>query len=539
MKPLIDSSQNHQFPLSKPLSYTLASPNAALNTTQPISYEPTSVLDLRSSPASAARRQESTAGIPPVSAALSDEPSSLFSVDEWDDSLLWSLGEKDDSAPDLKCIPHFAPPETPNPNLPPFPSSDSFDSSSSHHLIFPDLNPSAFPSPNPCFFSEKSNLCQSPLESPSFDRLQLEQLIQAAECVDSNDLSLAHAILARLNHQLQFPTGKPLQRAAFYFREALESLILRSSSKIVFSPLETLQKISAYKAFSELSPVFQFANFTANQAILEAVSGSGMIHVIDFEIGLGGQWPPLMQEIAMRCRDSARVLPPPSLRITAIVDEESMETKLAGEVLRSFAREIGIRFQIEFVRLARFETLALAAIGYVEGEAVAVSLTPSIFRRIDGPNTAGFLRALRRVSPRIAVFVDSECRRDGAGAPASFRRSFIDGLELYTVLLESLDAAAALGSSAEQIRRIERFLLRPRISRAVAAAGDRTLPPWRELLAGSGMSPIPLSELAESQAECLLRRIPLSGFHVAKRESSMLLCWQGRELVATSAWRCC
>lgn len=535
MKPLVDTTQNHQFPLSKPLSYALPATNAALNTAPPIPpsscYEPTSVLDLRSSPSSAARRPESAPGIPAVSGAFPDDPSSLLTVEEWDDSMFWSLGEKDDPAPDLKCIPHFAPPETPNPNLLPFPHFEAFDSS---HFPVSDLNPSVLPSPNPFFFypsSERTHLSShSQLESPFFDRLQLEQLIHAAECFESNDPSLAHAILARLNQLC--PVGKPLQRAAFYFKEALESLLF-PSSKIGLSPFETLQKIGAYKEFSYLSPVSQFANFTANQAILEAVAGSGMIHVIDFDIGLGGQWPPLMQEIALRFRDSPRVLSPPSLRITAIVEEESMEMKLAEEVLRSFARELGIRFQIEFVHLAGLETLAR----FAEDEAVAVNLSPSIFRRIDGSNAAGFFRILRRISPRIAVLVDGECRRDASGTP-SFRRVFIDRLEFFAVLLESLDAAAAMGGAAEQMRRIERYLLRPRIFRAVAAAGDRTLPPWRELFSRSGMAPIPLSELAESQAECLLRGFHLSGFHVAKRESSMLLCWQGRELVATSAWRC-
>lgn len=492
MKPA-NTTQNHQSPLSKPLSS---------------SYEPTSVLDLRSSPASAVPR------IPDV--FTDDHTSSFLPIEEWD-SMLRALGEKDDSAPTLHsiAIPQF---ETLNPNL--LPPSDP-------HLLPSDLH-SDLLSFHPA--SERSDL-----SSQSHLLQQLEQLIQAAGCVESNEISLAHAILARLNHQILSPqVGNPLQRAIFCFKEALESLLLlRPSSRIIaLSPLDTVQKIVAYKAFSDLSPIFQFANFTANQAILEAVDGSRSIHVIDFDIGLGGQWPSFMQEIAIKWRGSARV----SLRITAVlaVAEESMETKLTGDILCSFARELGIHFRIEFVELAAFKT----SIRFLEGEAVVVNLSPSIFRQIDGAETVGFLRIIRRISPRIAVLVDTECRREVAGMP-SFRRDFMDGLELYSVLLESLDAAAAIGGAAEQVRRIERFLLRPRIFRAVeAAAKNRVVVPWRELLSGSGMAPVPLSEMTESQAECLLRRVPLRGFNVEKRQASLMLCWQGRELVATSSWRC-
>ncbi|XP_058069096.1 scarecrow-like protein 15 [Magnolia sinica] len=488
MKSLIETTQNH-YPKPLPCNTTTA---AASNTTTPPCYEPTSVLDLRSSPASAAGGSDSVCGSVP----LPDDPSLPA---DWD-SIICYLTDKDDSAPTLRSIPQFAPPDTGNPNLPPFPPSvDCYD--------------------QPPFDFDPSPLDFCGSEPASFDRLHLEQLIRAVESVESNEIPLAHVILARLNHQIFYPVGKPLQRAAFYFKEALEALIgSRSPISTALTPIETVQKIGAYKAFSELSPIFQFANFTANQAILESTDGFGSIHVIDFDIGLGGQWPSFMQEIAMKCRSA------PSVRITAIVQEESVETELTREILCSFAREIGIRFQIEFVDLC--------SIRLVGGEAVAVNLSPSIFGRIDGTS---FLRLLRRISPRIAVFVDAECRREVAGPPW-FRRNFIDGLEFYSVLLESMDAAAAGNGGAEQMRRIERFLLRPRIFRSVAAAGNRSLL-WKDLFSGAGMSPIPFSEFTESQAACLLRRVPARGFHVAKRQATMMLCWQGRELVATSAWR--
>jgi hypothetical protein len=46
--------------------------------------------------------------------------------------------------------------------------------------------------------------------------------------------------------------------------------------------------------------VLQFTNFTATQALLDEIGGStsSCIHVIDFDLGVGGQWASFLQELA-------------------------------------------------------------------------------------------------------------------------------------------------------------------------------------------------------------------------------------------------
>ncbi|KAL2514017.1 scarecrow-like protein 27 [Forsythia ovata] len=102
----------------------------------------------------------------------------------------------------------------------------------------------------------------------------IDQLYKATELVQMGNPVLAQEILARLNHQLS-PIGKPFHRAAFYCKEALQLTIHTNNNTIpstaTASPFSLIFKIEAYKSFSEISPLIQFANFTCNQALLEVL----------------------------------------------------------------------------------------------------------------------------------------------------------------------------------------------------------------------------------------------------------------------------
>ncbi|KAK4772642.1 hypothetical protein SAY86_014417 [Trapa natans] len=379
----------------------------------------------------------------------------------------------------------------------------------------------------------------------------LEELIQAADCVDSGELQLAQLILARLNHRLRSPVGKPLHRAGFFFKEALQSLLSGSTRdppppavRLSTWP-DIVQTIKAYKAFSGISPISMFSHFTANQALLETLDGSPLVHVIDFDIGLGGHYASLMREVAERARGNHT----PALRITAVVAEDyTVETRLIRENLIQFAHDLNLRFSIDFVLNRAFDMLSFKAVKFVDGESLAIHLSPATFCRLGSAgNVSRFLSNLRRLSPKVVLYVDSEpwwglC----GGGVGSFRRSFVGCLEHYSTVFESLDASAGCGGvgggGGDWLRKIEAYLMQPRIVSAVeeaaAAVGKRgAAPPGREVFQAAGMRAVQLSQFADYQAECLLGKVQVRGFHVAKRQAELVLCWHERPLVATSAWR--
>ncbi|URD82724.1 Scarecrow-like protein [Musa troglodytarum] len=365
----------------------------------------------------------------------------------------------------------------------------------------------------------------------------VDLLFEAARMVEARNFVGARGILARLNHQLPSPVGKPLIRSAFYFKEALQLILLdrsnphhqqsQFSSHPLTSQWDIVQKLSAYKAFSEVSPIIQFSNFTCIQTLLEELNGSDRIHIIDFNIGFGGQWSSFMQELAQRRSSVAGSVW--LLKITVLASHYSqndLELQLIQETLSHFASDLNIPFEFNVHCLDSFDPSKLLGMG---GEAVAVNLP------VASANLSfmALLCLAKQLSPKIVVSVDQGCERSGL----PFLQYFLHAFQSSMVLMESIDAS---GTDQEMTSKIERFLLQPRIESSVLGRHglDDKMVPWRAHFATMGFVPIRFSNFTETQAECLLKRVSIKGFHVEKRQASLFLCWQHNELVSVSAWRC-
>ncbi|KAL0423914.1 UNVERIFIED_CONTAM: Scarecrow-like protein 15 [Sesamum radiatum] len=534
--------------LSSTPTTTLPAASATTTTTAASSpYEPKSVLELRSSPSPVSDHKPASNNTCAADLLLADDPLQLdqdhhmlINPQEWD-SWMRELGLHDDSTtPVSKQLTSHSDQSHQNHysnDLLEFPPViSSLDSNHDQFVpvdfgLLPDIPINHNSNSLNSFDALSVDLNSSNWNVVGFD--YVDELIRLAECFETNSLQLGQVILSRLNQRLRSPIGKPLQRAAFYFKEALQSL-LTWSARLAHQPAnssEIIQTIKAQKTFSNISPIPMFSSFTANQALLEAIDGSSQVHIIDFDIGFGGHWASFMKELADKA--DSRKAAPPVIRISALVPEEyAAESRLIRENLSQFARELNIRFEIDFILIRTFEYLSFKAIKFMDGERVAVLLTPAIFRHVG----TGFLNDLRRASPHVVVHVDVEGQM-GYGAP-SYRQAVIDGLEFYSTLLESMEAANfnVAGGGGDWMRRIETFVLYPKIVEGIQAASRRGTA-WREALVAAGLRQVGLSQFADFQAECLLRRVQVRGFHVVKRQAEMLLCWHDRPLVATSAWR--
>ncbi|KAL3516956.1 hypothetical protein ACH5RR_023858 [Cinchona calisaya] len=361
----------------------------------------------------------------------------------------------------------------------------------------------------------------------------MDQLYKAAELIQIGNPLLAEGVLARLNHQLT-PINKPFYRAAFYCKEALQ-LLLQNNNNLSprmanSSPVSLIFKVGAYKSFSEISPIVQFANFACIQALLEVLEEFDHIHIVDFDIGYGGQWASFMQELALRSCGA------PSLRITAFASpstHDHLELGLIRENLVHFASGINMAFEFDIVSIDSLNSGSWSLpLKVSENEAIAVNLPVSSFSSCQLSLTH-ILRFVKLLSPKIVVSIDRGCDR----TDLPFPNLVIHALQSYSNLLESLDA---VNVNLDSLQKIERFLLQPRIERILSSRyrSPEKSQHWRTMFLSSGFSPLIFSNFTESQAECLVKRIPVRGFQVEKRQSSLVLCWQRKELISASAWRC-
>ncbi|RAL54691.1 hypothetical protein DM860_001819 [Cuscuta australis] len=372
-----------------------------------------------------------------------------------------------------------------------------------------------------------------PPRKPPFDpndEAIFDLFFKAGEFILSGQFSDAQMILARLNHQIA-PLLTPLQRASFYFKEALDlSLAFPNLPPgIPPSPVDGVFKMCAYKVFSEISPLVPFMNFTSNQAILEAVLGDDDrrrkgIHVIDFDIGVGAQWSSFMRELKGKAR---------FLKITAFASPSThhpFEIELMHGNLTALADEVGVGFQLEVVNIDSFDP-ASHPFASSENEVIAVNL-PLWAHREKLPM---LLHYVRQLSPKIVVSLERGYERTGLTPP----RHLIPAVRYFETLFASI--AAAVNVTSDASNKIERFLFRHGIQSAAAAVfrqDQSPPPPWRTLFASAGFSPLPCSSFAEAQAECVVRMAPVGGFRVERRHVSLSLSWQNKELLSVSSWRC-
>ncbi|XAR70449.1 hypothetical protein NMG60_11027301 [Bertholletia excelsa] len=358
-----------------------------------------------------------------------------------------------------------------------------------------------------------------------------DQLYKAVELILAGNFSLAQGILARLNHQLFPVSKKPFSRAAFYFKEALQLLLLMPNPAAPLpirnpTPVDGFLKMGAYKLLSEVSPLVHFMNFTSNQAILEAIEGSARVHVIDFDIGCGAQWASFMQELRGT----------PYLKITAFASPSThhpVELCLMHENLTQFANEIGVTFELEVVNFDAFDPSSYPVPPFLSSEKEVIVVNFPIWACSKQLSIfPSLLRFIKQLGPKIVVSMERGCER----VDLPFSHHFLHALQYYEALLDSIDASNV---NSETTGKIEKFLVQPMIENIVLGRIHAPQPMlhWKALFATAGFSQVNFSNFAETQGECVLKRSQVGGFHIEKRGTSLVLCWQHRELMLASAWK--
>ncbi|MCD7468728.1 Scarecrow-like protein 3 [Datura stramonium] len=419
-------------------------------------------------------------------------------------------------------------------------------------------------------------------------------LLTCGNHVAAGNLENANIALDQISH-LASPDGDTMQRIASYFAEALADRILRSwpgiykalhSTKLLVVSEDILVK----KMFFEYFPFLKVASVIANQAIIEAMEGEKMVHIVDLNASEPLQWRALLQDLR------ARPEGPPHLRITAVHQQKEVLEQIA-HVLTNEAEKLDIPFQFHQV-VSKLENLDIDKLRVKTGEALAISSvmqlhtllahddhephkrSPLGFKHLNSlhlqrallnQNTLGdllekdtahvfspgnesasssplsstasakmdgFLHVLWGLSPKVMVVTEQNSNHNGT----TLMERLSESLYFYAALFDCLEFTLQR-TSLERLK-VEKMLFGEEIKNIVACEGGERkerhekLDKWFQRFDGAGFGNVPLSYYAMLQARRLLQSYSCDGYKIKEENGSVVICWQDRALYSVSAWRC-
>ncbi|XP_061362429.1 scarecrow-like protein 3 isoform X2 [Gastrolobium bilobum] len=423
-------------------------------------------------------------------------------------------------------------------------------------------------------------------------------LLSCANHVAAGSLENANTTLEQIS-LLASPDGDTMQRIAAYFSEALADRILKTWPGIHRALNSTRmimvsEEILVQKLFFELFPFLKVAFALTNQAIIEAMEGEKMIHIIDLNAAEPAQWISLLQVL------SARPEGPPHLRITGVHQKKEILDQIAHRLTEE-AEKLDIPFQFNPV-VSKLENLDFDKLRVKTGEALAISsilqlhsllalddeamqrkspllskssngihlqrvlpmsqstlgdllekdmvngytYTPSPDSTSSSPaslstsnlmNMESFLNALWVLSPKVMVVTEQDSNHNGS----TLMERLLEALYSYAALFDCVESTVSR-TSLERFR-VEKMLFGEEIKNIIACEGSERkerhekLDKWFQRFDLAGFGNVPLSYFGMLQANRLLQSYGCEGYRMRDENGCVLICWQDRSLFSISAWR--
>uniref|UniRef100_A0A2P2JRP3 Transcription factor n=1 Tax=Rhizophora mucronata TaxID=61149 RepID=A0A2P2JRP3_RHIMU len=368
-------------------------------------------------------------------------------------------------------------------------------------------------------------------------------LSQCAQAVATLDQRTANELLKQIR-QHSSPFGDGNQRLSHYFANALEARLAGTRtpaySPVLSNRTPAVDILKAYKVYVEACPFKKMSNFFANQTIFKLVVEASRIHIIDFGILYGFQWPCLIQRLSRRPGG------PPKLRITGI--ELPQPGFRPAERVEETARRLGRyceRFKVPFdfhVIAQKWETIKYEDLKINREEMVVVN---SLYRLRNLPddtvvaNSARdtVLQLIKKINPDI--FIQGVI--NGTYNSPFFVTRFKEALLHFSSLFDMFEVTVP--REDEQRSLYERELFGRDIMNVIACEGaerverPETYKQWQLRNLRAGFRQLPLDQEILSKVKFTVRSDYDSNFVIDEDGHWMLQGWKGRMACALSVWK--
>lgn len=364
-------------------------------------------------------------------------------------------------------------------------------------------------------------------------------LTQCAQAVGSYDQRNANDILKQIR-QNSSPLGDGLQRLAHYFADGLEARL--SAGTPMYKLLESSSSadmLRAYKVYITASPFQRMSNFLANRTILNLVENKSSIHIIDFGIFYGFQWPCLIQRL------SERIGGPPKLRITGIDLPQpgfrpAERVEETGRRLEKYCKRFKVPFEYNCLA-QKWDTIRLEDLKIDREEVTVVNCLYRMKNLSDETVTANcprdaVLRLIRRINP--SIFIHGVV--NGTYNAPFFLTRFREAMFHFSSLFDMLEATVPRDDPYRLM--FERGLFGRDAVNVIACEGaerverPETYKNWQVRNKRARFKQLPLApKLVDRVKEMVKKEYP-KDFVVDEDGKWVLHGWKGRILQAVSCW---
>ncbi|ESW04051.1 hypothetical protein PHAVU_011G063300 [Phaseolus vulgaris] len=367
-------------------------------------------------------------------------------------------------------------------------------------------------------------------------------LLLCAQAVSSDDRVSANELLKQIRQHTS-PLGDGTQRLAHCFANALEARLAGTGTQIYTAlshkRTSAADMVKAYQMYISACPFKKLSIIFANHTILQLAMEVESLHIIDFGIRYGFQWPALIYRL------SKRLGGPPKLRITGIELPQpgfrpAERVQQTGLRLARYCDRFKVPFEFNAIA-QKWETIKIEDLKIKENELLAVN---SMFRFqnlldetivLNSPRDA-VLNLIRKANPTI--FIHGTV--NGSYNAPFFVPRFREALFHYSTLFDVLDTNV----SREDPMRLmfEKEFFGRRVMNALACEGcERVERPeiykqWQVRNMRAGFRQLPLDKHLINKLRYKLKDVYHSDFMLLEDANFMLQGWKGRVVYASSCW---
>ncbi|KAL0555577.1 hypothetical protein IC582_009527 [Cucumis melo] len=368
-------------------------------------------------------------------------------------------------------------------------------------------------------------------------------LISCAQAVAADDHRNASELLKQVRQHAS-PFGDGSQRLASCFADGLEARLAGTGSQIykglINKRTSAADVLKAYHLYLAACPFRKISNFTSNRTIMVAAESATRLHVIDFGILYGFQWPTLIQRLSWRKGG------PPKLRITGIEFPQpgfrpAERVEETGRRLAAYAESFNVPFEYNAIA-KKWETVTVEDLNIDQDEFLVVNCLYRAKNLLDESVSADsarntVLKLVHKISPNL--FISGIV--NGAYNAPFFVTRFREALFHFSAIFDMLETVVPREDYERML--LEREIFGREALNVIACEGwerverPETYKQWQFRIMRAGFMQLPIAPEIFERAVEKVRSSYHRDFLIDEDSRWLLQGWKGRIIYAISTWK--